>query len=64
MLNKYKVVIEYDEKDQIFVASIPELPGCMAHGKTQEEALAEIQIAKDLWMEAAEQVGKTIPFAS
>ncbi len=57
-MNQFTVIIQYDAGDNIFVASIPELPGCMAHGTTQEEALAEIQVAKELWLEAAEQVGK------
>ena len=42
-MSKYSVFMYYDEQDQIYVASVPELQGCMAHGETQEEALKEIE---------------------
>lgn len=58
---EYTVVIQYDSTDKIFVASIPDLPGCTAHGKTQAEALQELTVARDLWLETAEEVGKEIP---
>lgn len=58
---KYSVFIQYDETDNIFVASIPELPGCMAHGKTKEEALHELDIACELWIETAQEIGREIP---
>jgi predicted RNase H-like HicB family nuclease len=47
--------------DNIFVASVPELPGCMAHGKTPEIAMKEIKIAMELWLEDAKENGETIP---
>ena len=58
---KYSINICYDKIDEIFVASVPELRGCMAHGATREEALHEIDIAIDLWLEAAKKVGEQIP---
>ena len=58
---EYSVFIYYDATDKIYVASIPELSGCMAHGSTREEALKEIQIACDLWLETAEEDGILIP---
>jgi predicted RNase H-like HicB family nuclease len=39
-MNKYEVIIYWSEEDQAFVAEAPELPGCAAHGPTQEAALA------------------------
>ncbi len=60
-MNNYTIVLQYDPQDKIYVASIPELPGCMAHGKTREAALKEIAVAKDLWIETALEVGKKIP---
>ena len=45
---QYSVLIQYDSIDKIFVASVPELKGCMAHGKTREDAMHEIQIAMQL----------------
>ncbi len=58
---EYSIFIKYDPSDQIFVASIPELPGCMAHGKTKEQALKEVEIAKELWSETALEDGEEIP---
>ena len=50
---KYSVLINYDTKDAIYVATVHELPGCMAHGKTYKKALKEIKIAMKLWLETA-----------
>ena len=58
---RYSISIQYDASDNIFVASVPELRGCMAHGKTPEEATKEIQIAMELWLEDAKDVGEQIP---
>ena len=60
-MEKYTVIIKYCSADNIYVSNIPELPGCMAHGKTQAEALEEIQTAMELWVEAAQEVGTYIP---
>ena len=58
---KYSVLIQYDDIDKIYVASIPELQGCMAHGKTQEEAFREVNIVRDMWIETAKEKGLPIP---
>lgn len=60
-MSKYSVLIQYDETDQIYVASIPELQGCMAHGNTQEEAFKEVNIVRDMWIETAKEKGLEIP---
>jgi predicted RNase H-like HicB family nuclease len=58
---KYSITIQYDEKDEIFVASVPELEGCIAHGDTQEQAIKEISVALQLWLETAKENGDMIP---
>jgi len=58
---KYSIFIQYDSSDDIFVAEIPELPGCMAHGDTPEKAMQEILIAQNLWLDAAKENGIEIP---
>lgn len=60
-MHKYSVLIQYDPQDKIYVASVPELQGCMAHGETKEKALKEIEIAKELWIETAKEEGLPIP---
>ena len=58
---EYAIVIQYDKRDNIYVASVPQLRGCMAHGATPEEALREIAIAQELWLEVAAEDGDPIP---
>jgi predicted RNase H-like HicB family nuclease len=60
-MNKYEVIIYWSEEDQVFIAEVPELPGCMAHGPTQESALANAQAAIQLWLETAKEYGDPIP---
>ena len=58
---EYSIFMQYDPQDKIYVASVPELQGCMAHGETKEEALKENEIAKELWIETAKEDGLPIP---
>ena len=58
---KYSILIQYDKTDNIYVARVPELNGCMAHGKTQEDAMREIKIALEMWIEELTESGKEIP---
>lgn len=60
-MHKYEVIIWWSDEDCIFVAEAPELPGCMAHGDTQEEALAQINEAMQSWLETAKELGRSIP---
>ena len=55
MINKYEIIIYWSDEDQAFIAEIPELPGCMAHGDSHEAALANIKNAMDLWIDTAEE---------
>ncbi len=45
---KYEIIIYWSNEDQVFVAEVPELPGCLAHGKTQEAALKNAKEAIQL----------------
>ncbi|MCZ7626091.1 MAG: hypothetical protein C3F12_12460 [Candidatus Methylomirabilota bacterium] len=60
-MNKYEVIIYWSEEDQAFVAEVPELPGCSAHGATHEGALANAQEAIRLWIDTATEFGDPIP---
>lgn len=44
-----------------FVAVVPDLPGCMSDGETPSEALANVQDAIVAWIEAATDMGRTVP---
>jgi len=52
---KYAIEIFYSEEDEGYIAVVPELPGCSAFGKTEEEALREIKTAIELWLETAKK---------
>ena len=58
---KYEIVICWSAEDQCFLASVPELPGCMADGETQEEVLKNIHVVISEWLETARQLGRDIP---
>jgi predicted RNase H-like HicB family nuclease len=57
----YAIEIFYSEEDGGYIAIVPELPGCSAFGKTEEEALKEVKIAMSLWLETAREIGREIP---
>ncbi len=61
MIYKYEIIIFWSNEDSAFVAEAPELPGCMAHGDTPENALKSIKEAIELWIEAAEEAEIHIP---
>ncbi len=61
MRYRYEVIIYWSKDDDSFVAVAPELPGCMAHGSTQEAALANINDAMQLWIDTAREQGDRVP---
>jgi len=61
MTSKYEIIIFWSEEDSAFVAEVPELPGCMADGKTYQEALASAEIIIQEWLETARELGRAIP---
>ena len=58
---KYEIIIYWSNEDQVFVAEVPELPGCAAHGPTHEVAFAQVQEAIRLWIDTAREFGDPIP---
>ncbi len=58
---RYEVIIYWSAEDQAFIAEAPELPGCMADGKTHQEALQQLEIVMREWIETARDLGRTIP---
>jgi predicted RNase H-like HicB family nuclease len=61
MDKKYEIIIYWSSEDDAYVAEVPELPGCMADGKTCHEALGNAEQIIDEWIETATEVGKPIP---
>jgi predicted RNase H-like HicB family nuclease len=60
-MDKYEIILYWSEEDKVFIAEVPELPGCMAHGDTQEAALANAKEAVRLWLDTAREFGDPIP---
>ena len=60
-MHKYEVIIYWSNEDEVFVAEVPELPGCSAHGATQDGALTNVNEAVQLWIETAREFGDEVP---
>ena len=57
----YSMIIQWSELDQIYIVTVPELPGCRTHGKTYEEAVRQGQDAIETWIDGSEALGLPIP---
>lgn len=57
----YVIEIFYSEEDEGFIATAPELPGCSAFGECEEQALKEVKIVMQLWLETSKEIGRDIP---
>ena len=60
-MQKYEIIIYWSNEDHVFIADVPELPGCMAHGETQEGALQNVKEAMQLWIDTALEFGDPVP---
>ncbi|MBI5731179.1 MAG: type II toxin-antitoxin system HicB family antitoxin [Ignavibacteriales bacterium] len=60
-MNKYEVIIYWSEDDQAYIAEIPELPGCAADGVTYSDALKNVEVIIQEWIETAQNQGRDIP---
>jgi predicted RNase H-like HicB family nuclease len=59
--SEYRVELDWDAEDEIYVATVPELPGCATHGKTETEALKRAREAIGLYLETLLSEGKELP---
>jgi predicted RNase H-like HicB family nuclease len=57
----YEVILYWSAEDGVFIAEVPELSGCVAHGDTQQAALANAQEAMQLWIDTATEFGDAVP---
>jgi predicted RNase H-like HicB family nuclease len=60
-MSRYEVILYWSDEDQSFIAEVPELPGCMADGASYREALDNIEVVIQEWMETAQELGRPIP---
>jgi predicted RNase H-like HicB family nuclease len=61
MNSKYEIIMYWSEDDGAYIAEVPELPGCMADGKTYQEALANAERIIQEWIDTAKELGRTVP---
>jgi predicted RNase H-like HicB family nuclease len=60
-MHKYEIIIYWSNEDNAYIAEVPELPGCVAHGDTQAAALENANEAIQLWIDTAEEFGDPVP---
>ncbi len=61
IMPKYEIIIYWSEEDQVYIAEVPELPGCMVHGDSHESALLNAKDAIKLWIDTAREFGDSVP---
>ncbi|TMK39946.1 MAG: type II toxin-antitoxin system HicB family antitoxin [Actinobacteria bacterium] len=60
-MSDYHINLFYSDEDGGYIADVPDLDGCSAFGASPEQALAELQQAKEAWLAAARDAGRPIP---
>jgi predicted RNase H-like HicB family nuclease len=60
---KYEIIIYWSKEDNAYIAEVPELPGCMADGKTYFDALKNAEVIIGEWLETNEELGRPVPQA-
>jgi len=60
-MSKYEIIIYWSEEDQAFIAEVPELPGCAADGATYKDALTNVEVVIQEWIDTAKELGRPIP---
>jgi predicted RNase H-like HicB family nuclease len=60
-VSDYHINVMWSDEDECYVADIPDLKYCSAFGESPQEALAEVLVAKALWLETAQEEAKPIP---
>jgi len=58
---RYEINSYWSDEDQAFIAEVPELPGCAADGNTYQEAVANVELIIQEWLETAQELGRSIP---
>lgn len=61
MAIRYQLIIYWSEIDRSFLVEVPELHGCMADGETYEEAVQNVEVIIQEWIDTAQALGRSIP---
>lgn len=57
----YRIEVSWSAEDDVWIAEVPDLPYCTAHGPNPHEAVAEVEVAMAAWLEAARSNGRPVP---
>jgi predicted RNase H-like HicB family nuclease len=60
-MHRYTIIVFWSEEDMAWIADVPDLKSCSAFGNSPEQALAEVRVAMDAWLEAARDAGLPLP---
>jgi predicted RNase H-like HicB family nuclease len=61
MTLRYEIILYWSQEDRAYIAEVPELPGCAADGETYQEALQNVEVIMQEWIETAKELGRKIP---
>lgn len=61
MTIRYELIIYWSDEDQSFIVEVPELPGCAADGETYQEAVQNVEVIIQEWIETAQSLDRPIP---
>ncbi len=61
MKYKYEIIIYWSDQDLSYIAEVPELAGCISNGSTYQDALTNVEVIIDEWIETATSLGRAIP---
>jgi predicted RNase H-like HicB family nuclease len=60
-MSRYEIIIYWSQDDKAYIAEVPELPGCKADGNTYGNALANIEVIIEEWIETAKMLKRPVP---
>ena len=60
-MTRYEIIIYWSDEDEVFIAEVPELAGCMADGATYQEALSNVEVVTQEGIDIAKELGRPIP---
>ena len=59
--HRYEIILYWSDEDEAYIAEVPELAGCASDGATYQEAIENVEVVIDEWVETAKELGRTVP---
>lgn len=59
--HRYEIILYWSDEDKAYIAEVPELAGCAADGPSYQDAIANVAVVIDEWIETAKELGRTVP---